>query len=77
MFSSTFQEGDSKKIKVIINKKSKKIIKIIKKVEKPVCCWCGHHKTQYWCPPYGMVCSKMCAELVGITKKVRYPEKTK
>ena len=75
MFSSTFQENKfPKKIKVIINKKSKKIIK---KVEKPVCCWCGTNKTQDWCPPYGMVCSKMCAELVCITKKVRYPEKTK
>lgn len=44
------------------------------KQTKAVCCWCGHNKTKSWCPPYGMVCSERCAEFIGITGKVRYPD---
>ena len=39
------------------------------------CCWCGAELTKYYVPPYGMVCGELCAEIVCLVKKVRFPEK--
>ena len=41
------------------------------------CCWCGYEKTKYYCPPYGMVCGEMCASIVCVVEKVRFPEEKK
>lgn len=40
---------------------------------KKYCCWCGYGKTKFYVPLVdGMVCGKMCAEWVGVTKTKRY-----